>query len=90
MVAPRVLALPYHHCVYELLTDTPAMGLAGAMTLAGFGVSAMRAALKIGLGDAQLFVQCVQGSSSLPDELEEQLPVPYVPDSRRSLLCRGQ
>lgn len=34
-VAPRVLGLPYHHCVYELLTRTPALGLAALLTIAG-------------------------------------------------------
>jgi len=35
VVAPRVLGLPYHHCVYELLTDTPALGLAAVLSCAG-------------------------------------------------------
>jgi hypothetical protein len=34
-VAPRVLGLPYHHCVYEVVTRAPAMGLAAALTIAG-------------------------------------------------------
>lgn len=34
-VAPRVLQLPYHHCVYELLTDVPALGFAAALMVAG-------------------------------------------------------
>lgn len=34
-VAPRVLQLPYHHCVYELLTDIPVMGFAAMLTVAG-------------------------------------------------------
>lgn len=34
-VAPLALRLPHHHCLYELLTDTLAMGLAGAATVAG-------------------------------------------------------
>jgi hypothetical protein len=34
-VAPRVLGLPYHHCVYELLTRAPAMGVAALLTIAG-------------------------------------------------------
>jgi hypothetical protein len=35
VVAPRVLGLPYHHCMYELLTDTPALGLAAVLACAG-------------------------------------------------------
>ena len=34
-VAPIVLQLPYHHCIYELITDTPAMGLAAVLALDG-------------------------------------------------------
>lgn len=34
-VAPIVLQLPYHHCIYELITDTPAMGLAAVLALVG-------------------------------------------------------
>jgi hypothetical protein len=34
-LAPRVLQLPYHFCVYELITDTWAMGLAAALLVAG-------------------------------------------------------
>lgn len=34
-LAPKVLQLPYHHCVYELLTDTAALGLAALLTVAG-------------------------------------------------------
>jgi hypothetical protein len=37
VVAPRVLGLPYHHCVYELITDTDALGFAAALALAGNG-----------------------------------------------------
>ena len=36
VVAPRVLELPYHHCVYELVTDLPVMGLAAGLTVGGF------------------------------------------------------
>ena len=36
-VAPIVLQLPYHHCVYELLTDTPAFGVAAVLAIAGNG-----------------------------------------------------
>jgi hypothetical protein len=32
-LAPRVLGLPYHRCVYELLTDTRALGLAALFLL---------------------------------------------------------
>lgn len=32
-LAPRVLGLPYHRCVYELLTDTRALGLAALLLL---------------------------------------------------------
>ena len=32
-LAPRVLGLPYHRCVYELLTDTRALGLAALLSL---------------------------------------------------------
>ena len=38
-LAPRVLGLPYHRCVYELLTDTRALGLA-ALLLFGATCSA--------------------------------------------------
>jgi hypothetical protein len=34
-VAPRVLGLPYHHCIYEVVTRAPAMGLAAVLTIAG-------------------------------------------------------
>lgn len=34
-LAPRVLGLPYHHCVYELLTDTIALGPAAALAVVG-------------------------------------------------------
>ena len=34
VLAPRVLGLPYHRCVHELLTDTVALGPAALMTLA--------------------------------------------------------
>jgi len=36
-LAPVVLEMPYHHCVYELLTDTPALGFAAALAVAGNG-----------------------------------------------------
>ena len=35
VLAPRVLRLPYHHCVYELITGTPALGLAALLAIAG-------------------------------------------------------
>ncbi|MBT8484110.1 MAG: hypothetical protein HKO59_12300 [Phycisphaerales bacterium] len=35
VVAPRVLRLPYHHCTYELLTDTIALGPAAVLTIFG-------------------------------------------------------
>ncbi len=34
-VAPRVLGLPYHHCIYELITDYPMMAFAAALSLTG-------------------------------------------------------
>jgi hypothetical protein len=34
-VAPRVLQLPYHHCLYEVLTDVPALGIAAILAIAG-------------------------------------------------------
>ncbi len=34
-VAPRVLGLPYHHCPYELITDTPALGFAALCAVGG-------------------------------------------------------
>jgi len=34
-VAPRVLGLPYHHCLYEVVTRAPAMGLAAILTIGG-------------------------------------------------------
>lgn len=34
-VAPRVLQRPYHHCVYELITDMPVMAAAAAAAIAG-------------------------------------------------------
>ena len=37
VAAPIVLQLPYHHCLYELLTDTPVLGAAALLTLAGHG-----------------------------------------------------
>jgi hypothetical protein len=36
-IAPRVLGLPYHHCIYELITDTDALGLAAALAVIGNG-----------------------------------------------------
>jgi hypothetical protein len=35
VLAPRVLGLPYHHCVYELLTNTLALGPAAICAVAG-------------------------------------------------------
>lgn len=32
-LAPRVLGLPYHRCIYELLTDTRALGFAASLLL---------------------------------------------------------
>lgn len=34
-VAPRVLGLPYHHCLYELLTGTPGLGVAALLAVVG-------------------------------------------------------
>ncbi len=36
-VAPRVLDLPYHHCLYEAITRVPAIGGAALLTAAGGG-----------------------------------------------------
>jgi hypothetical protein len=46
-LAPKVLQLPYHHCLYELLTDTPALGLAALMTVAGNGCLIWPAVLQL-------------------------------------------
>lgn len=35
IVAPRVLGLPYHHCLYELVLDTPMLGSAALLACAG-------------------------------------------------------
>ena len=37
VVAPRVLQLPYHHCLYELITDFPAFSIAALLTVLGNG-----------------------------------------------------
>ena len=37
VIAPRVLELPYHHCVYELFTDTLALGPAAMLAVCGTG-----------------------------------------------------
>lgn len=39
IAAPIVVQLPYHPCLYELLTDTPVQGAAAVPTLAGHGAS---------------------------------------------------
>lgn len=39
-LAPRVLGLPYHRCVYELLTDTRALGLAALLALGAMACAA--------------------------------------------------
>ena len=39
-LAPHVLQLPYHRCIYELLTATRALGLAAVLTVAGSAVLA--------------------------------------------------
>jgi hypothetical protein len=36
-VAPIVLQLPYHHCIYEVLTEVPVMALAAILTVFGNG-----------------------------------------------------
>jgi len=36
-VAPTVLQLPYHHCIYEVLTEVPVMAVAAIMTVFGSG-----------------------------------------------------
>jgi hypothetical protein len=51
-VAPRVLELPYHHCVYEVLTEAPALALAALMTLAGNGCLLWPPALEVWKGRA--------------------------------------
>jgi len=35
VVAPRVLQLPYHHCLYEIITDVPLMAFAAGLAVAG-------------------------------------------------------
>ncbi|HKQ61754.1 MAG TPA: hypothetical protein VJS92_10705, partial [Candidatus Polarisedimenticolaceae bacterium] len=47
-LAPRVLGLPYHHCIYELLTDTLALGPAALMAVAGSAGLAWPLALQFG------------------------------------------
>jgi hypothetical protein len=44
-VAPRVLGLPYHHCLYELVTDIPMLGLAALLACAGSACLALPLAL---------------------------------------------
>lgn len=47
LVAPIVLELPYHHCIYELITDAPAFGLAAALAIAGHGCLCWPVALRL-------------------------------------------
>lgn len=61
-VAPRVLQLPYHHCLYELLTDTAAFGLAAVAAVLGCGSLTWVAALEWFRGRAPEAVRQVQGS----------------------------
>jgi hypothetical protein len=49
-VAPRVLALPYHHCLYEVVTRAPMMGVAALATIAGGAALALAAALSFARG----------------------------------------
>jgi hypothetical protein len=46
VVAPRVLELPYHHCIYELLTDTLALGPAALLAVCGTGAVLVPALLE--------------------------------------------
>ncbi|MCP3916382.1 MAG: hypothetical protein GY711_12565 [bacterium] len=46
-VAPLVLGLPYHHCLYELLTDTPAFGPAALAAVLGGGALLWPLALEV-------------------------------------------
>jgi len=49
-VAPRVLGLPYHHCLYEVVTRAPMMGVAALATIAGGAALALAAALSFARG----------------------------------------
>jgi len=51
-VAPRVLQLPYHHCIYELITDIPALSFAAVMALLGNGCLLWPLALQLWQGRA--------------------------------------
>ncbi len=46
-VAPRVLQLPYHHCIYELITNIPALSFAAVMALLGNGCLLWPLALQV-------------------------------------------
>ncbi len=46
-VAPRVLRLPYHHCIYELITDMPALGVAALLVVIGNGMLVWPAGLAL-------------------------------------------
>jgi hypothetical protein len=45
-LAPRVLGLPHHHCVYELFTGTLALGPAALLAVAGTGALCWAALLE--------------------------------------------
>lgn len=62
-LAPKVLQLPYHHCLYELLTDTPALGLAAAMTVVGNGALCWPVVLQVWRRRAPEAVAVVQQQS---------------------------
>ncbi|NOS99970.1 MAG: hypothetical protein HOP29_05030 [Phycisphaerales bacterium] len=60
-VAPRVLQLPYHHCVYELITDVPAMTLAALVAVAGHACLLWPVGLQLLRGSASPAVASEQG-----------------------------
>jgi hypothetical protein len=49
-VAPRVLGLPYHHCLYEVVTRAPMMGVAAMATIFGGVAPWLAAALSFARG----------------------------------------
>lgn len=62
IVAPIVLQLPYHHCIYELLTDTTALGLAAILAIAGHGCLVWPLLLQAWRGHAKSAISALQSS----------------------------
>ena len=60
LVAPRVLELPYHHCLYELVTDIPAFSLAAVLAVVGHGCLCWPVALEFFRGRQPDSVRSVQ------------------------------